>query len=121
MRQWMFARPMPALRFLAMPTDVVRAYQAGAADAYGRPPEKLVSDGSGFPCRHCLTDVAAGEELTHDWATTDDLRYEIECHCGRPTCRKVLTGQDWRKPELREKYRGWFAWHVQRKIDADQA
>ena len=53
---------MTQIRFMAMPTDIARAYQSGEPDAYGRVPEKRVSDGDGVPCRHCLTDVAAGEE-----------------------------------------------------------
>lgn len=53
---------MPLIRFLAMPTDDARAYQSGAPDAYGSPPERKVSDGSGVPCRHCLQHVAAGED-----------------------------------------------------------
>lgn len=48
---------MANLRFIALPTDAVRAAQAGAADANGQPPERHVSDGSGNPCRHCLTDI----------------------------------------------------------------
>lgn len=50
------------LRFIAMPTGIARAYQSGEPDAYGRPPERRISDGDGVPCRHCLTDVAAGDE-----------------------------------------------------------
>ena len=23
-----------------------------------------------------------------------------ECHCGTPNCRKTITPQDWRRPEL---------------------
>jgi SET domain-containing protein len=65
-----------------------------------------------------MRDIAAGEELTHDWATTDDLDYEIECMCGRPSCRRIVTGKDWMKRELQEKYRGWFCWFLQKKIDA---
>lgn len=65
-----------------------------------------------------MRDIAAGEELTHDWATTDDLDYELECRCGSPNCRGTITGRDWMKPELQEKYRGWFCWFLQRKIDA---
>ena len=53
---------MTQIRYMAMPTDIARAYQSGEPDAYGRVPEKRVSDGDGVPCRHCLTDVAAGEE-----------------------------------------------------------
>ena len=63
--------------------------------------------------------VEAGEELTHDWATTDDDDYELDCRCGAPACRKVITGRDWRKPELRERYRGHFSAYLADKIDAD--
>ena len=66
-----------------------------------------------------MRDIAAGEELTHDWATTDDGDYEMNCRCGSPTCRGTITGKDWTKPELREKYKGWFCWFLQRKIDAE--
>ena len=65
-----------------------------------------------------MRDIAAGEELTHDWATTDDLDYEIECTCGRANCRRTITGKDWMKKELQEKYKGWFCWFLQRKIDS---
>src|SRR5262249_17102306 len=37
-----------------------------------------------------MRDIAAGEELTHDWATTDDDTYEMECRCNSPNCRKVI-------------------------------
>jgi hypothetical protein len=66
-----------------------------------------------------MRDVAAGEELTHDWATTDDGTYEMACRCGAPRCRGIITGKDWMKRELRAKYRGWFCWFLQRKIDAE--
>jgi len=68
-----------------------------------------------------MRDVAAGEELTHDWATTDDLDYELECHCGSAVCRGTVTGKDWMKPELQRRYAGWFCWFLQRKIDAGAA
>jgi SET domain-containing protein len=65
-----------------------------------------------------MRDIAAGEELTHDWATTDDGDYTMACHCGSPRCRGTLTGKDWMKPELQARYAGWFCWFLQRKIDA---
>jgi uncharacterized protein len=65
-----------------------------------------------------MREIAPGEELTHDWATTDDGDYEMACRCGSPRCRHVITGKDWTKPELQEKYRGWFCWFLQRKLDA---
>jgi hypothetical protein len=68
-----------------------------------------------------MRDVAPGEELTIDWATTDDGAHELACRCGSPRCRGVVTGKDWMKPELQERYRGWFCWFLQRKIDAGEA
>ena len=52
---------MTDIRFVAMPTDAARGFQAGAPDAYGMAPERRISDGDGVPCRHCLEDVAKGE------------------------------------------------------------
>jgi hypothetical protein len=65
-----------------------------------------------------MKDIAPDEELTHDWATTDDLDYVMQCNCRRPNCRRIVTGKDWMKKELQEKYKGWFCWFIQRKIDA---
>ncbi len=55
----------PAMAYLYLPlgTGVVRALQAGGLDAYGLPPERLISDGRGNPCRHCLQDIKAGEGM----------------------------------------------------------
>ena len=64
-----------------------------------------------------MRDISPGEELTHDWATTDDADYEIDCNCGSTHCRKKITGKDWMKKELQEKYKGYFSWYIQRKID----
>jgi hypothetical protein len=63
-----------------------------------------------------LRDIAAGEELTHDWATTDDDGSRMKCRCGAATCRGTVTGQDWRRPDLQEKYRGHFSWYLEQKI-----
>lgn len=51
---------MGLIRFIAMPTQQARRYQAGGHDAYGNPPERRISDGEGVPCRHCLRQVPAG-------------------------------------------------------------
>ena len=60
--------------------------------------------------------ISAGEELTHDWATTDDDEYEMECRCGTLSCRKIITGKDWQKPELQERYRGYISQYLESKI-----
>ena len=38
--------------------------------------------------------------------------------CGSANCRGTITGKDWMKKDLQEKYKGWFCWFLQRKIDA---
>jgi hypothetical protein len=63
-----------------------------------------------------LRDIEPDEELTHDWATTDDDDYEMDCKCGASTCRKVITGQDWRRIDLQKKYDGYMSWYLAEKI-----
>jgi SET domain-containing protein len=63
-----------------------------------------------------MRDIGAGEELTHDWAMTDDDDYSIECNCGAPDCRKTLTGKDWQRPDLQKRYAGYFSAYLARKI-----
>lgn len=48
------------MRYGAIPTDVVRAYQAGGPDANSQAPERKLSDGGGNPCRHCLKMIPEG-------------------------------------------------------------
>ncbi|MEZ5754860.1 MAG: DUF1203 domain-containing protein [Paracoccaceae bacterium] len=48
------------LRFVPIPTEIARAYQADGLDSYGLLPERRVSDGGGNPCRHCLRMIPAG-------------------------------------------------------------
>lgn len=64
-----------------------------------------------------MRDVAVGEELTTDYAMFDDYDGEMGCTCGTPRCRRVIDGHDWQLPELQTRYRGYFSWYLQRKID----
>lgn len=63
-----------------------------------------------------MRDIRAGEELTHDWAMTDDDDYSIECSCGTSDCRKTLTGKDWQRRDLQKRYAGYFSVYLARKI-----
>jgi uncharacterized protein len=56
-------------------------------------------------------DVAAGEELTVDYGTQTALAgWSMACTCGSPRCRGVVTGADWKRAELRQRYgRHWVA------------
>jgi SET domain-containing protein len=63
-----------------------------------------------------MRDISAGEELTHDWAMTDDDDYAVECNCGASNCRKTVTGKDWQRPELQKKYAGYFSAYLAKLI-----
>ena len=63
-----------------------------------------------------MRDIRAGEELTHDWAMTDDDESSTECRCGAPTCRGTITGKDWQRRELQERYGGFFSAYLLEKI-----
>jgi len=66
-----------------------------------------------------LRDIAAGEELTYDYATSDGSDYaEFECTCGSTLCRGKVTGRDWMLPELQLRYRGHFSPYLARRIAA---
>lgn len=54
---------MTTLKVIAMPTEHARAYQHGALDANGLPPEKHIASGTGNPCRHCLKSIEEGAEM----------------------------------------------------------
>jgi len=61
--------------------------------------------------------IAAGSELTIDYAMIDgDPTERMECSCRAPECRKIITGSDWRLPELRRRYAGYFSRYLQDRI-----
>jgi SET domain-containing protein len=64
-----------------------------------------------------MRDIAAGEELTHDWCTTDDDDYSVKCNCRSSNCREKLTGKDWQRPELQKRYAGYFSTYLAKKIE----
>jgi hypothetical protein len=63
-----------------------------------------------------MRDIGEGEELTHDWAMTDDDSYSMDCRCGARGCRGVVTGQDWRRADLQRKYEGYVSWYLIEKF-----
>jgi uncharacterized protein len=62
-----------------------------------------------------MCDIAVGDELTTDYALFDDYDGEMECHCGTPACRRVISGRDWQRPELRQRYGDYFSWYLRRR------
>jgi uncharacterized protein len=64
-------------------------------------------------------DIAVGEELCYDYATTDGSDYdEFECLCGSAACRGKVSGHDWMLPELQLRYRGSFSPYLANRIAA---
>jgi uncharacterized protein len=65
-----------------------------------------------------MRDIAEGEEVCFDYAMSDSSDYdEFECHCGTPHCRKKITGNDWKLPELQRRYKGFFSPYLARRIE----
>ena len=65
-----------------------------------------------------MHEIATGEEIRFDYAMSDVTDYdEFKCECGAPNCRGVVRGSDWRRPELWEKYAGYFSPYIQRRIE----
>ncbi len=64
-------------------------------------------------------DIAAGEEITFDYAMSDASSYdEFECACRSDRCRGKVTGRDWMDPDLQRRYRGYFSPYLARRISA---
>lgn len=68
-----------------------------------------------------MRDIAAGEELCHDYAMERSDDYELDCHCGSPLCRGKVTGQDWKLPGLQARYGEYFSIYLRMKIQERQA
>ena len=64
-----------------------------------------------------MREIEAGEELCFDYAMSDTNDYdEFVCACGSSSCRGLITGADWKRPELQERYAGFFSTYITRKI-----
>ena len=68
-----------------------------------------------------MRDIKAGEAITFDYAMSDTKTiFAFDCWCSTSKCRKKIIGNDWRLPDLQERYSGWFAPHVARLIKQSQ-
>jgi hypothetical protein len=64
--------------------------------------------------------VAQGDELTLDYSTLlGDPEFVLRCHCESTRCRQMVTGDDWRIPQLQLRYAGQWAPELQRRIEAE--
>lgn len=67
-----------------------------------------------------MRDIAADEELCHDYGTARTDDYRLECGCGTAACRGTVTGDDWRLPAVQVRYDGFFIEHVAARIRQSQ-
>ena len=68
------------------------------------------------PSLAAMRDVDAGEELTTDDALFDMNDDSMTCGCGTASCRGTVTGRDWERRDLQERYRGWFSAYLQARM-----
>ena len=69
-----------------------------------------------------MRDIEAGEQVCFDYAMVlNKADYRFSCICGVANCRRVVTGEDWKMPELQSRYDGWFQWYLQEKIKMERA
>ena len=60
--------------------------------------------------------IEPGEELCHDYAMERSDNYSLDCLCGSTFCRGKITGEDWKIPELQERYGDYFSSYILKKI-----
>ena len=96
------------IKFDPLPTEEVAAVKARGTDAYGLPFTIETSDGTGTPCRHCLSQVPAGQRFlilawrpfsaASSYAETGPIFLcEDDCAAAVPsdTLPPMLTGPDY--------------------------
>ena len=64
-------------------------------------------------------DIKSGEELTADyalWEADESYVSKWKCKCGSPLCRGRVTGVDWKKPDLQNRYKEHFSPLLNKRI-----
>lgn len=58
--------------------------------------------------------IEENEEITADYALwLFNVEWEIRrCNCGSPLCRRHISSQDWRLPDIQERYKGHFTPYI---------
>lgn len=70
-------------------------------------------------CLVAMRRIEAGEEVCFDYAMSEGSAYdEFECRCGAERCRGRVTGDDWSRPDLQERYAGFFSPYLERRMRA---
>lgn len=52
-----------------------------------------------------VRDIKNREELSYDYGLVEsNPKFKMKCTCGSRTCRKIITGNDWKDPVFRKKH-----------------
>lgn len=62
--------------------------------------------------------IKAGQEVTIDYATHSVMpEWRMECRCGSANCRRVISGNDWLRGDLQQRYGGHWSPFIVLRIE----
>jgi|SRR3989344_16940 len=69
-----------------------------------------------------IREISPNDELTFDYSmvlhnSLKSSSYKLECKCNAASCRGTITENDWKIPALRAKYKGYFQYYLEEKIN----
>lgn len=69
-----------------------------------------------------IRNIKKNEQILFDYAmvlskSKGAKLYKMKCFCGSKNCRGYITDNDWKIPELQKKYKGYFQFYLQEKIN----
>lgn len=69
-----------------------------------------------------MREIKKGEQITFDYAMVlskakNAELYKMKCLCGSKECRGYITDNDWKNKKIQKKYKGYFQWYLQEKIN----
>ena len=91
-----------------------------------RMPQHWVDPKAGFDGQVfmvAMRGIKADEEVLYDYGMVmhsneaSSSCFSIKCLCETRECRKTITEDDWKLPELQKRYDGYFQHFLQKKID----
>jgi len=73
-------------------------------------------------------DIEKDEEITYDYGTSESYHWPfklqsgetVKCLCGSSDCRGVVRSDDWKRKDLRQRYRGHFAAYLNELIEREE-
>ncbi|MBI4015128.1 MAG: SET domain-containing protein-lysine N-methyltransferase [Candidatus Aenigmarchaeota archaeon] len=62
-----------------------------------------------------MVNIRKGEELTFDYAMSEDSEWSMKCRCGSKGCRKIIKGYSFLPAKIKQKYRGYISGWLDKK------